>query len=300
MSNDNNKNINNNQSKIDNNLKRSNNVNKNNELKSNLQISSSRNQASYTGKSFKKSKFSEKPILTTDNNNAQQVGLYYIQQNRVKRKYSIKECLINNFLELHPICSLCKVSFITPAMISSWFFMFNTLNLLGLNALIYMESSIEKRIFDEKRDKFDYPMKREFGKIILSILLEIAFAAVFRFILLINLKQRRIMKGRFDNCSNQKELLVIAKSFDDSNFIKRLIVGIVMMGWTLFLWIYTIGFCGFYVNTQRNLLYGWIWSLFWNWIIFAPIYIVVVSVLESMKRNANCPVVYYMKKLFIF
>ena len=75
-----------------------------------------------------------------------------------------------NFSELHPLFNLCRVSLIFPLLFNSIFFVFNTLILFGFNALLYYESLIEKRIYENKRNNLDYPMRKEFHKIILSIL----------------------------------------------------------------------------------------------------------------------------------
>ena len=90
---------------------------------------------------------------------------------------TLVECILANFKELHPLSSFCRVSIISPLILQSWFFFFNILVLLGFNALIYYEALIEKRIYKKRINHFDYPMRQEFHKIILSILLQIVLTA---------------------------------------------------------------------------------------------------------------------------
>ena len=79
--------------------------------------------------------------------------------------------------------------------------------------------------------------------------------------------------------------------------IRRIIAGIFMLALNIFFFYYTIVFCGIYVNTQYGWFYSGIWSLFWVWICFAPLYIVIISAVE----NAGSEIcAYYMKRLFIF
>ena len=97
---------------------------------------------------------------------------------------------------------------------NSWFFLFNTTNLFIFNALIYLESIIEKIIYDKNRDNFTYPMNKEFGKIILSILLQLIFGVIFRFFALISLDQRNSLN---DEITILKLFLKQVEKYQDSN-----------------------------------------------------------------------------------
>ena len=83
-------------------------------------------------------------------------------------------------------------------------------------------------------------------------------------------------------------------------FLRRIISSGVMVILIIFFFYYSVAFCGVYIQTQKNWFYSGIWSLFWNWVIFAPIYIVIISVLEYKKHVIDDPVIYYMKRLFCF
>ena len=188
---------------------------------------------------------------------------------------------------------------------NSWFLVFNILCLFGFNALIYYEGLIEKRIYDKKRNYFDYPMRKEFHKIILSILLQIALTAIIKAIVLVWLKQYEYLESKFRKCKIKNgeinnDIIVRYDNFQEEMFIRRLIGGILMTIIIIFFFYYSVVFCEVYLNTQRNLVFSWVWSLFWEWVIFAPIYIVVISFLERKKANLKDPLIYYLKRLFFF
>jgi len=213
--------------------------------------------------------------------------------------------ILSNFKELHPLSSLFRVSIISPLIMNSWFFVFNTICLLGFNALIYYEGLIEKRIYDKKRHYFDYPMRKEFHKIILSILLQIAFTVIIKIVILVSLQEHDDFESKLRNCKLEGEIISndIALRYDNFQkdmFIRRLIGGILMLIIIIFFFYYSVVFCEVYLNTQRNLVFSWIWSLFWEWVIFAPIYIVIISVLENKKSDSKDPLIYYLKRLFFF
>lgn len=213
--------------------------------------------------------------------------------------------ILSNFKELHPISVLCRVSIISPLIMNSWFLVFNILCLFGFNALIYYEGLIEKRIYDKKRNYFDYPMRKEFHKIILSILLQIALTVIIKAIVLVTLKQYENLESKFRKCKMKdgeinNDIIVRHDDFQDEMFIRRLLGGFLMTIIIIFFFYYSVVFCEVYLNTQRNLVFSWVWSLFWEWVIFAPIYIVVISVLERKKASSTDPLVYHLKRFFFF
>ena len=216
------------------------------------------------------------------------------------------ECILGNFKELHPLSSLYCVSIISLLILHSLFFVFNLLTLFGFNTLIYYEGLIEKRIYDKKRNYFDYPMRKEFHKIILSILCQIALTALLKFVVLVSLKQRDNLEASLKQCKLKgrdeinTEIIARIGQFESEMLMRRLIGGSIMLVIATFFFYYTVVFCGIYIHTQRNWIYGCVWSLFWNWVIFAPIYIVVISVLEHKKQDSNNPLVYNLKRLFFF
>ena len=228
-----------------------------------------------------------------------------VEKPRGSYNKTLLESLLSNFKELHPLLVLCRASIISPLIMNSWFLVFNILSLFGFNALIYYEGLIEKRIYNKKRHYFDYPMRKEFHKILLSILLQIALTAIIKLIVIVSLKQYENLETKLSKCKMKGEeinndIIVRHDDFQDEMFIRRLIGGFLMTIIIIFFFYYNVVFCEVYINTQRNLVFGWIWSLFWEWVIFAPIYIVVISFLEHKKANSKDPLVYYLKRLFFF
>ena len=92
---------------------------------------------------------------------------------------------MNNMKSLHPLCSICHQSILSPMIFTSWVFLYNLLNLFGFNALYFNETMLEDRIYDKHRDNFGYPMKTEFEKIMASIATCIALTIVVRLITLV-------------------------------------------------------------------------------------------------------------------
>ena len=149
-------------------------------------------------------------------------------------------------------------------------------------------------------------MRKEFHKIILSILLQIALTALLRFLVIVTLKQRDNLEYSLKCCKLHgreeinNEIVARIDQFEDEMLIRRLIGGILMLFIVVFFFYYCVVFCGIYIHTQRNWLFSGIWSLFWNWVIFAPIFILIISFIEYKKADSNAPLVYYLKKLFCF
>ena len=227
-------------------------------------------------------------------------------QNEEYFNKTLIDCIIANFKELHPLPSLCRVSIISPLILHSWFFIFNLLCLFGFNALIYYEGLIEKRIYDKKRNNFDYPMRKEFHKIILSILCQIALTTLLKFLVMVTLPQRDNLEYSLKSCKlkgNEEinnEIVTRIDQFEKKMLLRRLLGGILMIIIVTFFFYYTVVFCGIYINTQRNWMFSCVWSLFWNWIIFCPIYIVIISFIEHKKQDSYNPLVYNLKRLFFF
>ena len=178
-----------------------------------------------------------------------------------------------NFKQLHPLFSLCNSSMI----FTSWVLLYNILCLFGFNALYFNETMLEDRIYDKHRDNFGYPMKTEFEKIMSAIATTIALTVVARAIALVPYGQKeKSTKG------------VV---------IRRIISGVFMLVLEVFFFYYCIVFCGIYLNAQYGWFYSGIWALLWDWIAFAPIYIIVISLVE-VNGGEKCG--YYMKELFAF
>ena len=104
------------------------------------------------------------------------------------------------------------------------------------------------------------------------------------------------------NCyvETNNEIVIRIEQFQDEMLLRRLIGSLIMLIIVTFFFYYSIAFCAVFIQTQRNWFFSGIWSLFWNWIVFAPIYIVIISFIEFKKADSYDPLVYYMKRLFFF
>ena len=83
---------------------------------------------------------------------------------------------------------------IQPLILQSWFLTFNVLNLFGFNALLYLESLIEERIYKPYRDNFAYPMRKKYRKIILSILCQVILCFLIKLIVLVSYNDKENLK----------------------------------------------------------------------------------------------------------
>ena len=82
------------------------------------------------------------------------------------------------------------------------------------------------------------------------------------------------------------------------NFLgKRLIALILILIISLGLFYYVVSFCMFYKQTQINWILGSIYSLLIEWIILAPINILIISIIQF---NEKIDWTHYMKRLFLF
>ena len=170
--------------------------------------------------------------------------------------------------------------------------------LFGFNALYFNETMIEDRITNKSRNDFVYPMKTEFEKIMASIATSIALTIIVKAIILVTLSQKTDLSNKLYSAKSNEEKQRILNIFSKSYLARRIISGIFMLALIVFFFYYCVVFCGIYIKTQYGWFYSGIWSLFFNWIVFAPFYILIISLIEN--NSGNTPCVYYMKRLFIF
>ena len=207
---------------------------------------------------------------------------------------------------MHPIFSLARASVIQPLILQSWFLTFNALNLFGFNALLYLESLIEERIYKTYRDNFAYPMRKEFGKIILSILCQVILCFLIKLIVLVPYNDKKNLEKDVKRYYKSEEkfyidnsIVEIANKFEKDHFLKRLIGGLIMLIIVTFFFYYCIVFCGIYIKTQWCWIYSTIWSMLWIYVVFSPLYILIITFLEK-KIILEEPKLHYIKRLFIF
>lgn len=141
-------------------------------------------------------------------------------------------------------------------------------------------------------------MRYEFHKIIYSILVTIALNIVLRLITLVTISDVNQLHKAIDDAKTEADKTQQCKSFIKSSLPKLIIAGVLMLTLMIFFFYYAIMFCGIYVNTQDIWFYSGMWSLFMDWVIFAPVYIIILSVIEKTACSGAC--IFYAKQLFIF
>ena len=217
------------------------------------------------------------------------------------------EYYCDNLKELHPIFSLFRISILYPLSLRSYFFTFNNLILFGFNAFFYTENYIEKRIFNNQRNSFIYPMKNEYIKIILSILCQIILTLIMKIVMTATNKKRNdlikninstIIKNKDNDKEQERDIFKEVYIFEKSMNCIRFIGGLFMLVIIAFFFYYSTGFCSIYVNTQTNWIYSGIWSIIINWVVLAPLYILIISFLDKAKKGINNSSLYNIKRLF--
>ena len=84
--------------------------------------------------------------------------------------------------------------------------------------------------------------------------------------------------------------------------IIRNIAGFIMFFIIMIMSLYSIGFCYLYYHAQKSWFYSGIWSLFWVWFVFAPLFLFLISLFQTFIHNNEKLIQYsyYMKTLFFY
>ena len=160
----------------------------------------------------------------------------------------------------------------------------------------YSEKMIEKRIFDNNRSKFIYPLSKEIVKIILSILFSMICMLIIRAISLIpRIKNEKLFEYIHSHSYQENVNNKVLKKF----FIRRMISCFIMLFASIFFLYYIIVFCSMYKQTQLNWFISGFWSILFEWILLVPLYILIISLVEK-KEICQKTISYYMKQLFLF
>ena len=166
---------------------------------------------------------------------------------------SFVQWLLYNLKRYHPIPAnyFCKERYLQIPI-----FVFSITTMFAFNAILFKESYIDARVNNESRNSFGYPLAHEAGAVFGAIFIAWIFSAIPKTIYYFLM---------------EKELSELIKKILSISFIA--VITVLMFIW----WIYSIGFCGVYKNTQFGWFYACIWSLFFDWILFAPVFVVAVS-----------------------
>ena len=163
----------------------------------------------------------------------------------------------------------------------------------------------------QRKKKFAYPMRHEFGRIIAVILITMICTVLIRLVSIVSFESSGKTKKKLldtieapngmeknDSQINEEVDEYINNVFNKKYQKRNLIAIVIMFLSSVFFWYYTIIWCYVYVNSQSVLFYTLIWSLLWFWFL-ACIYIVLISIFESILKFSE-KTTYYLKNLFCF
>ena len=185
-------------------------------------------------------------------------------------------------------------------MINVHITVFSFLTMFFYSAVFLSENIIENRIYvsDSYRNKFTYPLKYHFGRIIAIILTSMMFTLLLRIISLVRYEQKNKLINIVSVNKNEIEKTERVNKFNNeqSILLRRFLTCIICWGFLLLYAIYCIGFASIYKHTQKIWIYTAIWSVLFEWFVFAPIYICVVCIIQVKGKKE---LGYYLNKLAI-
>ena len=118
---------------------------------------------------------------------------------------------------------------------------------------------------------------------------------IIKCIYVVNKNDRDNLENNLKHCVTEKEREKKCNEFNQTYFIKRLIAIIIIVIFEISFMIYS------YTKLKEC---GWVesglWTCFFAWIIFAPIFIILISYIEWKKNKNNEKLIYYLKQLFFF
>ena len=206
---------------------------------------------------------------TIQNNTTEEVTLEKVnisiqkEKEQIKEEYSLCKKYLENLKQLHPITSIYYSQYILlicklPILISS------ISSVIGFNALYYKESDIEKRIYkSSNRNSFVYPICYNLDIMMASIATTVLYTVCVKLVILKAEIKEMIGKIRMIGCI------------------------VVCLFIITFFWVYCVGFCGIYQNTQLNWLYLGIWGLIFNCVILAPVSVLVVTLIDKFVKELH-------------
>ena len=224
-------------------------------------------------------------LSKTENSNEK-----FAEESIDKNNLFFRNILFSNFLKLYPFCFIR--SNINPIIMRLFMLMFNFLNYFNIKALIFEDKEEKKNDYN-----FSYPLRSEFPKIILGLLIQMILCLILKCIYVVNKNDRDNLENNLKHCVTEKEREKKCNEFNQTYFLKRVIAIILIIIIETFFIIYFS--CNEYEN-KCNWAYSGFWTCFFAWVIFAPIFIILISYIEWKKNKNNEKLIYYLKQLFFF
>ena len=214
-----------------------------------------------------------------------------------EEKKSFLVYLIRNLIELHPLISIFLPSLIGNQMIKCLIFLFSIITTFGFNSLYFTQKMLEKRIEDESRNKFFYPLKSSFHRIFFSIISMMLLNAIARLICIVTKEKWNELDDLIRGSKDDEAKLNEADHFENDMKIRRLISIIFIFVVTIFFFYYCVIFFSIYKKAQIDWFNSGIWSMIFNWVLFSNLYITLITYFQTDGLN---DVSYYMKRTFPF
>ena len=216
-------------------------------------------------------------------------------------KREFKTIILENIAELHPISALFRFSIIIPFFLRIAYFIFHLMSLLVFTAIILMlnDSNLKARSKNDNRNSFMYPLTNEMVVVIPTILCAMVMTALIKLIAVVTFNRKSEL---YDMLNSNSELVTTKKeaihTFVDEHKCRRIIgiIAIFIVGAGMCF--ISLVLCNYYVNSQSGLGFCFIWEILFEYILVAPLAIVIVSFVENSNQESKC--VYYTKKLFMF
>ena len=204
--------------------------------------------------------------------------------------------IIFNFLHYHPLLIITKTSFLCPKWLNCLILIFNISNVFGFNCLLYSNSYLEKRIYNKYRNNFTYPIKYEFPKLIITILISLILTILIKGLNLISYSEARAISLSMIKYQNDNKIFIDKNEYN--KFYIRVLMSLIIFVFTFYFWLFCLGFCSIFPKAQISWFYSGIWCMFLNWIVFSPFFLLILSIVEmfSVKFKYH----YYVKRLFCF
>ena len=216
-------------------------------------------------------------------------------------KHEFKTIILENIAELHPISALFRFSIIIPFFLRIAYFIFHLMSLLVFTAIILMlnDSNLKARSKNDNRNSFMYPLTNEMVVVIPTILCAMVMTALIKLIAVVTFNRKYEL---YDMLNSNSELVATKKeaihSFVDEHKCRRIIGIIVIFIVGAGMCFISLVLCNYYVNSQSGLGFCFVWEILFEYILVAPLAIVIVSFVENSNQESKC--VYYPKKLFMF
>jgi hypothetical protein len=161
------------------------------------------------------------------------------------------------------------------------------------------DSNLKARSKNDNRNSFMYPLTNEMVVVIPTILCAMVMTMLIKLIAVVTFNRKFEL---YDMLNSNSELVTTKKeaihSFVDEHKCRRIIGIIVIFIVGAGMCFISLVLCNYYVNSQSGLGFCFVWEILFEYILVAPLAIVIVSFVENSNQESKC--VYYTKKLFMF